>query len=92
MLTTINEQSQVLSPSNLLALQRQSTGLSISQPRLNYTTASPVQRGISPESDLEVGHVLQQQTTSMASSSKTLVPTVSVGKTYCMPLQMHDHD
>ena len=97
MLTTINEQSQVLSPSNLLALQRQST-LSISQPRLNYATSPINHRGISPDpdlrshrisadlgsqrisADLEVSHVLQQQQATTATSSKTLIPTVSVGK------------
>ena len=97
MLTTINEQSQVLSPSNLLALQRQST-LSISQPRLNYATSPINHRGISPDpdlgshrisadlgsqrisADLEVSHVLQQQQATTAPSSKTLIPTVSVGK------------
>ena len=96
-LTTINEQSQVLSPSNLLALQRQST-LSISQPRLNYATSPINHRGISPDpdlgsqrisADLEVSHVLQQQQATTATSSKTLIPTVSVGKNKSTYLLMH---
>ena len=83
-LTTISEQTQVLSPSNLLAMQKQST-LSISQPRLNYATTS-TQLGASPESSDLVGggggvsHVLGS-TAMASSSSKALVPTptVSVG-------------
>ena len=53
-LTTISEQSQLLSPSKLLALQRQST-LSVSQPRLTSSAAgitSPILCGSSVESDL----------------------------------------
>ena len=80
-LTTISEQTQVLSPSNLLAMQKQST-LSISQPRLNYATTS-TQLGASPESsDLGGGGVSHVLGSTMASSSsKALVPTptVSVG-------------
>ena len=86
-LTTISEQTQVLSPSNLLAMQKQST-LSISQPRLNYAMsaqASNTQLGASPESSENLGgggvsHVLGS-TMAASTSSKALVPTpnVSVG-------------
>ena len=85
-LTTISEQTQVLSPSNLLAMQKQST-LSISQPRLNYAMSASTQLGASPESSVDnlggggISHVLGSTMAAPSSSSKALVPTpnVSVG-------------
>jgi hypothetical protein len=50
-LTTISEQSQLLSPSKLLALQRQ-TSLSVSQPRLSIAT-SPLHHGSSQGSSFD---------------------------------------
>ena len=85
-LTTISEQTQVLSPSNLLAMQKQST-LSISQPRLNYAMSASTQLGATPESSVDnlgggsISHVLGSTMAAPSSSSKALVPTpnVSVG-------------
>ena len=89
-MTTISEQSQLLSPSKLLALQRQST-LSVSQPRLTTSSiaggiASPVLCGSSVESDLGIQ---QRQATSSQTNTGlpsqqpvancNLIPGVSVG-------------
>ena len=87
-MTTISEQSQLLSPSKLLALQRQST-LSVSQPRLTTSAGgitSPVLCGSSVESDL--GTQQRQATSSQTNTGLpsqqpvancNLIPGVSVG-------------
>ena len=71
-LTTISEQSQLLSPSKLLALERQTT-LSVSQPRLGSSSGitSPIQFNprSSIDSDLERNAIM---------ANNALVPGISV--------------
>ena len=85
-MTTISEQSQLLSPSKLLALQRQST-LSVSQPRLTTSAiTSPILCGSSVESDLGIQQKQASQTNtgipSQPAANCNLIPGVSVGTFY----------